>query len=462
MGGRSTEDTVAPVFWPWMQVLRDIARERPALREAAQGLLARLGARDPSPDVTDLQLAPGSFWLFDGVSSLLRDAAREGPVLLLLEDLHWADLGSIQLLAFICPELHEHATLVVTTQRDGRSADRPRELRRLSRHAAARIELEPLTPDEVGQYVGLVAQTGAVDAELSAILHRATAGNPLFLLQTVRGLVARHGLDKLGSLAPELIKPAKSARDVLRSGLDTLDERARRVLEVASVLGEYFELSTLQELCGLEADELLAALEAASEEGFVLAEQPHEFRFRHALLRAALYDDLAASDRANQHRRAAKCSSAPPTTGQRHGEIAHHYYRSLVLGDYGRVAAAAEQAAHGGGPAAGILGRGEVLPAGRSKRRRSISRSSPAHAPSCCGCTRNSSSSQATGRTHCAHRVARRHRPQARLYRSVLDAARIVRPTHLMGARADPQVCASSKTRCAPCRRTRMGCASKR
>ena len=45
--GRSTEDTVAPVFWPWMQVLRDIARERPALREAAQGLLARLGAREP-------------------------------------------------------------------------------------------------------------------------------------------------------------------------------------------------------------------------------------------------------------------------------------------------------------------------------------------------------------------------------------------------------------------------------
>src|SRR6185503_5969391 len=107
-----------------------------------------------------------------------------------------------------------------------------------------RIELDPLTPDDVGQYIGLVAQTGAIDQELSAILHRVTAGNPLFLLQTVRDLVARHGLDKLGSLSPELVEPAKSARDVLRAGLDTLDERARRVLEVASVLGEYFELST--------------------------------------------------------------------------------------------------------------------------------------------------------------------------------------------------------------------------
>ena len=391
--------------------------------------------------MTDLQLAPGSFWLFDGVSSLLRDAAREGPVLLLLEDLHWADLGSIQLLAFIAPELHEHATLVVTTQRDGRSADRTRELRRLSRHAAARIELEPLTPDEVGQYVGLVAQTGAVDAELSAILHRATAGNPLFLLQTVRGLVARHGLDKLGSLAPELVKPEKSARDVLRSGLDTLDERARRVLEVASVLGEYFELSTLQELCGLEAEELLAALEAASEEGFVLAEQPHEFRFRHALLRAALYDDLAASDRANQHRRAAQVLERSAHDRGRHGEIAHHYYRSLALGDYGRVAAAAEQAAHAAARLQAFSDAAkfcrwalEAQALDQPQQPRARAELLRLHAQF----------EQLAGNGQDALRtigllvdLARRHGYTDLL----LDAARIIRPTHLMGARADPQVC---------------------
>jgi DNA-binding winged helix-turn-helix (wHTH) protein len=438
--GRSTEDTVAPVFWPWMQVFRDIAHERPALREAAEGLLARLCARNPSPDVTDLQLAPGSFWLFDGVSSLLRDAAGEGPVLLLLEDLHWADVGSIQLLAFISPELQEHAVLVVTTQRDGRSAGHTRELRRLSRHAA-RIELEPLTPDEVGQYVGLVAQTGAADAELSAALHRATAGNPLFLLQTVRGLVARHGRDKLGSLAPELVKPAESARDVLRSGLDALNERARRVLEVASVLGEYFELSTLQELCGIKAEELLAALEAASEEAFVVAEQPNEFRFRHALLRAALYDDLAASDRANQHRRAAQVLERSAHDRGRHGEIAHHYYRSLALGDYGRVAAAAEQAAHAAArlqafsDAANFCGwalEAQALDHPQQPRTRAELLRLHGQFEQLAG-----NGQDALHTIGLLVDIAREHGYTDLL----LDAARIIRPTHLMGARPDTQVC---------------------
>ena len=314
-------------------------------------------------------------------------------------------------------------------------------MRRLSRHAAARIELEPLTPDEVGQYVGLVAQTGAVDVELSAILHRATAGNPLFLLQTVRGLVARHGLDKLGSLAPELVKPEKSARDVLRSGLDTLDERARRVLEVASVLGEYFELSTLQELCGLEVDELLAALEAASEEGFVLAEQPHEFRFRHALLRAALYDDLAASDRANQHRRAAQVLERSAHDRGRHGEIAHHYYRSLALGDYGRVAAAAEQAAHAAARLQAFSDaakfcrwalEAQALDQPQQPRARAELLRLHAQFEQLAG-----NGQEALRTIGLLVDLARAHGYTDLL----LDAARIIRPTHLMGARADPQVC---------------------
>lgn len=437
--GRSTEDTVAPVFWPWAQVLRGIARERPSLRAAAEALLARLGAREP--EVADLQLAPGSFWLFEGVSSLLRDAAREGPVLILLEDLHWADVGSIQLLAFISAELHEHATLIVTTRRDGRRADGARELSRLSRHVAVRIELEPLTPDDVSQYVGLVAETSAADAQLSEALHRATAGNPLFLLQTVRGLIARHGRDKLGSLAPELVRPAQSSRDVLRSGLDTLGEGPRRVLEVASVLGEYFDFSTLQELCGLEAEELLGALEAASEEGFVLGEHPNELHFRHALLRAALYDELAASDRANQHRRAAQVIERSAHDGGRHGEIAHHYYRSLVLGDYSRVAAAAEQAAHAAArvqafsDAANFCSwalEAQALDPLQQPRARAELLRLHAQFEQLAG-----NGQDALHTIGLLVELAREHGYTDLL----LDAARMMRPTHLMGARPDPEVC---------------------
>jgi phage terminase small subunit len=233
---------------------------------------------------------------------------------------------------------------VVTAHRDGGSAHGARGLKRLSRHAE-RIELEPLTPSDVGQYLGMVAHRGAPRAELSEALYRATAGNPLFLLQTVRGLVARNGEDALGSLEPELIKTDVSTRDVLRAGFDVLDERVRRVLELASVLGEEFEVSTLRELSKIDIDALLDALEAAVDEGFLIAQPPSQFRFRHQLLRSTLYDGLTTADRVNVHRAAADILERSADARSRSGEIAHHNYRSLALGDYARVATAAERAA---------------------------------------------------------------------------------------------------------------------
>jgi predicted ATPase len=343
--GRSTEDTIAPVFWPWMQVLTELARDRPALRDTSHALLTRLGSVEPSVDEQKSQdtTPAGSFWFFDGVNALLRAAALKGPILLLLDDLHWADAGSMHLLAFVAPELAQQSVLILSAQRDGNGTRRTRELRRLARHAD-RVELEPLTANDIGQYLGAVARTSEPRAALSEALHRVTAGNPLFLSQAVRELIARHGQQALCSLAPELIRPVTSARDVLGSAFDGLDARTRRVLEIASVLGEEFEVSTLKGLCQLEASTLLATLEAAGQEGFVLSDLPNRFRFRHALLRSALYDALAAADRMSIHRRAAEALEQSATPW-RYGEIAHHYYRSLALGEYARVATSAEQAA---------------------------------------------------------------------------------------------------------------------
>lgn len=440
--GRSAEDTVAPVYWPWIQVLRDIVRDRPTLRDTSCELLARLVGSGPTPAISDLHRAPESFWLLDGMCGLLRAAAREGPALIVIEDLHWADQASIHLLAFIAADLHEQATLVVTTERSFGGMGTKADLRRLSRHTAARIELEPLTPDEVGEYLELVANTREVHAELSAALHHATAGNPLFLLQTVNDLIERHGLDNVGVLRPELVEPALSARDVLRSGLDALDERAQRVLEVASVLGEHFELSTLQALCGLEVDELLGALEAASSRGLVLAEEPNHFRFRHALLRTVLYDQLTAPDRATQHRRAAHALERSGPDRPRHEQVAHHYYRSLELGDHARVARAAEQAAQA---AARLSAFSDAASFCRWAVEAQALEQPPRPRPHAELLRLLARYEQLAGNGQDAARtlallveIAGRHGYTDLL----LDAARIMRPTHRLGSRTDPQVCA--------------------
>jgi hypothetical protein len=173
----------------------------------------------------------------------------------------------------------------------------------------------------------------------------------------------------------------------------------------------------------------------------VLVEHPSELRFRHALLRAALYDDLAASDRANQHRRAAQVLERSVHEQGRHGEIAHHYYRSLMLGDYGRVAAAAEQAAHAAAQLQAFSDAAkfcrwalEAQALDQLHQARARAELLRLHAQF----------EQLAGNGQDALRtigllveIAREHGYTDLL----LDAARMLRPTQLMGARPDPQVC---------------------
>lgn len=338
--GRSTEDTVAPVFWPWAQVLRELARTN----VTAQALLARLEelGRSIEPDAQP-EDSTRSFWLFEGVAGLLRDVPLERPLLILLEDLHWADVATIQLLTFVAPELRHQAVLIATAQREVSPPQRARELRSLARHAQ-RVDLDPLTVEDVGGYLELIARVPP-NARLAETIHQVSAGNPLFLIETVRTLVAEHGAAALASLASDRVSPSKVARDVLRTSLDALDDRTRRALELASVLGESFERATLQELCELTAEALLVALESAIDSGLIVPEGANQLRFRHALLRSSLYEQLSTTERVHAHRRVAEALSQAPNAAARSSEIAHHFHRSLPLGDYALIAAAAERAA---------------------------------------------------------------------------------------------------------------------
>ena len=102
--GRSVEGLGAPVFWPWIQVLREAVRARPALRESGEALLSRMaaeGERENGAPREPRRKAGDRFWVLDGVVRLLVQAAEEAPILLLLEDLHWADSATLELLALL-------------------------------------------------------------------------------------------------------------------------------------------------------------------------------------------------------------------------------------------------------------------------------------------------------------------------------------------------------------------------
>jgi len=347
--GRSVEGLGAPVFWPWIQVLREAVRERTDLRDAGESLLARMAALDEDTGSGGEQPPNGRgkrFWVLDELSRFLLDAAARVTVTLLLEDLHWADSATLEALTYLTRELARSRLLIVGTMRNETVELNRGRIERLLR-GAERVDLAHLTPEDVGVYIGQVTRR-TPSPSLCGAVYRASAGNPLFLQETIRTLQAEHG-DRLASLEPAAVAPSSLARDVLRSRLSALDAAALSVLTSASVLGESFEVAILQRLRDQPLDFILEALERAAGGLLISGDGPHRWRFAHALLRSILYEDMPGSERVATHRRAAELLSELALRSRRYSEIAHHFYRSLPAGDYGRVTAAARRAAEAAG-----------------------------------------------------------------------------------------------------------------
>jgi DNA-binding winged helix-turn-helix (wHTH) protein/tetratricopeptide (TPR) repeat protein len=349
--GRALEDPGTPSFWPWTQILREAVHARPNMRDVGERLLARLAALDPAglplvdnnPEASQ-DTVSGRFWLQHELTHLLLRTARTKPLLLVLDDLHWADAGSLNLLVYLAPELANARILVVATQREDMPLAETCRPPRLLRHAE-RFQLMRLTAAEVGDYIAQLSASEQAPMPLSLAVHRASTGNPLFVQETVRALILEHGQDALRSLEPSAVKVPSVARDVLRTRLSALSADVRALLSRASVLGESFELPLLQALCDVAPDELLRLVEVATQHGLIVAETPQRYAFSHALMRALSYEDTSTAVRVALHRRAAEALEALESAEPRYGEIAHHYYRSLPAGKHAPVVAAAMRAA---------------------------------------------------------------------------------------------------------------------
>jgi DNA-binding winged helix-turn-helix (wHTH) protein len=337
--GRAVEDASAPALWPFVQILRKVSAERPSLREDGEQLLQRLIALDASREKHGDRSGTGRFLLMDEVTRVLLRGSEQAPAVVVIDDLQWADSSTLDLLAFLTPELSRAQLLVLATLRP---SDDPR-IQRITRKAEG-IQVSSLTAGDIGQYIAAIVQSTQNPQQLASAVHQATGGNPLFVQETLRALIAEHGEELLTRQAGEIVPPDITS-NVLRSRLNLLDERTRTLLASASVLGEAFELPVLGRVTSEDPTALLAALDAAAQFGFVDLETQQRYRFSHALIRQVLYDGLPMLERVALHRRAALALEAVPSVESHRAEIAHHYYRSLALGDYPRAAQACLRAA---------------------------------------------------------------------------------------------------------------------
>lgn len=361
-------DEGAPSFWPWRELLRAFDEQRAgelasAVRAGAEGLASLLPELDPfrpeSSRGAGDDVLRARFRLFEAVSAVLREGAREAPIALLFDDLHVADEPSLLLLTFFIRQIREARVLVAGAYRSlipGHAAPLATHLPALAREPATRtVVLSGLGEDEVGLLlsVGLGAPPSA---ELARAVHAQTGGNPFFVAQMLHLLGAAAVDPEAQGVALPVALLRSSLGDAIRGHLASLSPGCRRVLDAAAIFGDSFELAVLSATSARPRDEVVAGLGEAVASGIVaeLSAGPGRYRFAHALLRDAIDAALPLDERVRLHARAADALAKlhPSPADPSFAQISWHYLQAAPVIDGARAAelacAAAEQATHAG------------------------------------------------------------------------------------------------------------------
>jgi tetratricopeptide (TPR) repeat protein len=351
--GRCDDELGAPSFWPWFEIVRGLS-EAPGstpdeFYQDLERLLPQPGAMPAASDSRD------RFLLFDGVARFLVRCAAEQPLVLLLEDLHRADRSSLMLLQFLAHHVRDAALLILATFRSGGEEAEQLFEERIAAIARApygrELLLDPLADREVGKLVASLCEEPVSDELVSAVVQRC-CGNPLYVVETVRSLLAEGGEGLATRAADELPIPT-TVRAMIRASMEALPKASNALLQLGSAVGREFCLPLVGRAAGISPHELSQLMEPVIRAGLVdevRGETPC-FRFRHLLFRETVYDSVGRRDRLANHLQIARAleeASGDDWEEQVH-QLAHHYCMAAELDTRGRGAffalCAAESAA---------------------------------------------------------------------------------------------------------------------
>jgi eukaryotic-like serine/threonine-protein kinase len=345
--GRCWEGSGAPAYWPLIQIIRGCAArphfarhiERlgtnasfiasivPEIRQGFELPLQETGSTTPDPE-------EARFKLFDSVTTLFRTISLDDPLMLVIDDLHDADQSSLKMLRFMAGGLRESRIFVLGTYRDAEvtsSPDLQRSVGDLSREALT-IPLGGLAKRELAELVesrtGRPADEGFVET-----LYQATDGNPLFADGVVRMLIAQGEFEQGKPIGADRFKIPAGVRESIHRTLASLPPAALPILEVSAAIGNEFDVGLLQSASGTEAANLRLLLEQASRVGVLLpTAEPRNWRFAHALIREAIYQEIASNERRRVHAQiAASIENRYGSDLKPHlAALAHHFHEAEI------------------------------------------------------------------------------------------------------------------------------------
>jgi DNA-binding CsgD family transcriptional regulator len=345
------EEEGAPPFWPWVQPIRSYIQQRDSER-----LLPEMGSgaadiaevvsqvRDKLPGLKPpLALPPeqARFRLFDSITTFLKNAAQSQPLMLVLDDLHWADKPSLLLLQFLARQLGESHLLVLGCYRDlelSRQHPLSEALAQLSRLPVFQRELLlGISQEDTGRFIEMTAGMRP-SPKLVETIHTYTEGNPFFLKEMTQ-LLSELGELRASEVGdPEGIRVPQGVREVIGQRLNRLSESCHQVLTIASIIGREFDFRLLRTLSDETTDEQLLEVIDEVLAARLVEELPggrERYRFSHTLIQQTLAEELSSSRKVRWHARIGEAlEELYGADGEAHAaELAYHFTKAEpVLG----------------------------------------------------------------------------------------------------------------------------------
>ena len=334
--GRCYEDSIVP-YQPFVEALGhhgsetspdELRLQAGRYRSVLARLIPELADPVPQPITSATAGSPESeqFQLFDSVASLLREIAEQHPLILVLDDLHWADAPTLLLLRHVVRATEGASLLILGTFRQTEVDEAHplgqaiAELRRA--RVLATVALGGLGEGEVGELIA-ARLSGTPMATIARSIVERTQGNPFFVEEFLRDVGSG------GDVGAALTRIPDSVKDLLLRRLRRLDEGCKRLLSIAAVTGHEFALDVLEVVAGNAPEEIAEELESAIA-AQVIHESPAavgQYGFAHALIREAIYEQISLTRRAQLHRRIGEAieGAVGDAAQQRAGSLAYHF-----------------------------------------------------------------------------------------------------------------------------------------
>lgn len=342
--GRSTQAEGAPPYWPWVQILRSLIRDvgeeefgrlaGPALVQILQ-VVPELRGHFPDAPSASVDDEQARFRIYDSVTRVLLDAATKRPIVLVLDDMHWADVPTLLVLKLLAGSLAQSSVMVIATYRDRElPADNPlrAQLADFVRAGeSTQIAITGLNRADVVQLFR--ALTGFdLDANMVHRLLSQTAGNPFFLSELAKAF-ATEDLDSPRWTASDSTDSIPSGVDaVLRRSVEGLSDDCRRMLDVAAVAGQELQLDLLEAATGTVRARILGLFDEAITKG-VATRVDGGYAFAHGLVRDTVYRSLPTARRSKLHARIGRVLEELTTgwTDPPVAQLAYHFVEASVV-----------------------------------------------------------------------------------------------------------------------------------